>query len=267
MTTYAIRGGLEGKRRLDLLAQIMAPTTHMLLADAGVGTGSVCIDLGCGAGHVSRFLAELVGPAGRVLGVDLDSVKLDSARETCARAGLSNVEFRTANVADWHEAETYDLVFGRFVLSHLANRPAVVRRMHSALRPGGRLVLEDIDFGGAFCYPANPAYDSQCALYRAVIARRGGDAMVGPQLVGMCRDAGLEQIQVRIVHPVHTGHEPGKAMSLSTLENIADAVIAEGLATGADLADTIRELATFTDDPDSVIGCPRVFQVWGRRTT
>jgi len=267
MATYAIRGGVEGKRRLDLLAEMMAPTTKALLADAGVGAGNVCIDLGCGAGHVSRYLGEVVRPGGRVLGIDLDSVKLEAAREDCEHAGLSNVEFRPGNVAEWDEPETYDLVFGRFVLSHLANRPAVVRRMYAALRRGGRLVLEDIDFGGAFSYPPNPAYDRQCDLFRAVVARRGGDAMLGPQLVGMCRDAGLEEIHVRIVHPVHTGREPAKAMSLSTLENIADAVVGEGLATAADLADTIRELASFTDDPYSLIACPRVFQVWGRRTS
>jgi hypothetical protein len=54
-------------------------------------------------------------------------------------------------------------------------------------------------------------------------------------------------------------------MSLSTLENIADAVIAEGLATAAELEETIRRLADFTDNPQSIMACPRVFQVWARR--
>jgi len=91
--------------------------------------------------------------------------------------------------------------------------------------------------------------------------------MMAPTTKALLADAGLEEIHVRIVHPVHTGRAPARAMSLSTLENIADAVVAEGLATAADLADTIRELASFTDDPHSLIACPRVFQVWGRRTS
>jgi hypothetical protein len=70
---------------------------------------------------------------------------------------------------------------------------------------------------------------------------------------------------MRVVQPVHTGREPGKAMSLSTLENITDAAIAEGLATQAELDEAIRQLAEFTDDPHSIIACPRVFQVWGCR--
>jgi SAM-dependent methyltransferase len=265
MATYAIRGGVEGKRRLDLLAQTMAGTTHALLAEVSLHQGSSCIDLGCGAGHVSRHLGKLVGPTGRVLGIDFDAVKLAAAREECERDGLANVEFRTADVANWDEPETYDLVFGRFVVSHLSDRPGMVRRMCAALRPGGRLVLEDIDYGGAFCYPPNVAFGLQCTLYCSLISRRGGEALLGPQLVGLCRDAGLDEIQMRVVQPVHTGRHPGKAMSLCTLENIADAAIAEGLATRAELGEAIRQLAEFTDDPHSIIACPRVFQVWGRR--
>ncbi|MGH7517046.1 MAG: hypothetical protein ACREOC_06200 [Gemmatimonadales bacterium] len=52
---------------------------------------------------------------------------------------------------------------------------------------------------------------------------------------------------------------------LSTLVNIGDAVIAEGLATAAELDATVLQLRSFTDDPRSVVGLPRVFQVWGHR--
>jgi 2-polyprenyl-3-methyl-5-hydroxy-6-metoxy-1,4-benzoquinol methylase len=79
MSTYAIRGGKEGKRRLNLLAQIMSPTTDALLPRAGVRPGLRCLDLGCGGGHVSQRMACFVGPTGSVVGVDLDTVKLEAA--------------------------------------------------------------------------------------------------------------------------------------------------------------------------------------------
>ena len=60
MSGYAIRGGDEGRRRLDLLARTMAPNTEALLARAGIRVGMRCIDLGCGGGHVSRYLAQRV---------------------------------------------------------------------------------------------------------------------------------------------------------------------------------------------------------------
>lgn len=265
ITTYAIRGGAEGKRRLDLLARTLDATTEALLDRAGLRAGMRCVDVGCGGGHVTRSLSRRVGPAGSVVGLDLDEVKLTSAREECRQAGTGNIEFRIANVAEWSEPATYDLVYGRFILSHLASRVAVLSAMRDALRPGGTLVLEDIDFAGAFCYPPHPAFARYCALYRAVIQRRGGDADLGPQIYGLCTGAGLERVEVSVVHPVHTGAAPEKALSLSTLVNIGDAVLAEGLATAEELRRTIEELKALTEDYESLVALPRIFQVLARR--
>jgi predicted O-methyltransferase YrrM len=89
-----------------------------------------------------------VDPGGRVVGLDFDAVKLEAARRDCASAGLGNVEFRAIDVTAWREPASYDLVYGRFILSHLADRRAVLRTGREALRSGGLLILEDIDFSG-----------------------------------------------------------------------------------------------------------------------
>jgi SAM-dependent methyltransferase len=224
-----------------------------------------CLDLGCGAGHVSRRLASLVGPSGRVVGLDLDAVKLAKARAESAWAGLRNIEFRAADVTAWAESATYDIVYGRFILSHLADRPAFVARLYDGVRADGTLILEDTDFTGSFCYPPNPAYARYCELYSAVIGRRGGDANMGAQLYQLCLDAGLRGVHVQVVQPVHSGRAPEKGLALSTLVNIADAILAEGLATPEELQETVAALTTFTEDARSVIALPRVFQVWGQR--
>ncbi len=264
-TSYAIRGGEEGARRLDLLAKVMGSTTEALLDSAGVKAGMWCLDLGCGAGHVTRRLAALVGQTGRVVGLDLDPLKLATARAEADRAGLGNVEFGIADATAWSETARFDLVYGRFIVSHLPERPAFIARSRDALRPSGTLVLEEIDFTGCFCYPANAAYARYCELYVQVIARRGGDANVGAKLYGLCLDAGLEDVHVNLVQPTHCGSAPEKALSLSTMINIADAVLAEGLAGEDEVRDTIAELTAFTEDPRSTIACPRVFQVRCRR--
>jgi SAM-dependent methyltransferase len=244
----------------------MGPTTDALLRSAGVRPGMRCLDLGCGAGHVSRCLAGHVGTTGSVLGLDFDNVKLESARSSCAESGLGNVEFRSEDVTTWREQETFDVAYGRFILSHLVDRPAFVRVLCRTLRPGGILILEDIDFTGCFCYPPNAAYTRYCELYHEVIGRRGGDANAGLQLYTMCLDAGLADVKVQLVQPLHTGL-PEKGLSLSTLVNIGDAVVAEGLASAEELESTIAALTAFTDDPRSLVGVPRIFQVWGRRPT
>jgi SAM-dependent methyltransferase len=265
MTGYAIRGGAEGAKRLNLLAEVMAPTTDALLRAAGITAGMRCIDVGCGVGHVSRVLARLVEPDGRVLGLDFDGRKLEEARQGARKAGLTNLEFRQADVTGWTEPGAYDVVYGRFIVSHLPDRAGVVRRFADALRPRGVLVLEDIDFAGAFCHPPNAAYARYCELYTRLIERRGGDANAGVTLFGLCREAALQGLVLRVVQPTHCECTAEKELSLSTLINIGDAAVAEGLVTREELERITGELTTFTRDERTTVACPRIFQVWGRK--
>src|SRR5262249_35260552 len=96
--SYVIRGGTEGRGRLRVLSEVMAPSARALLAEVGIHAGAVCLDVGCGGGDVTRELARLSGPAGRVLGVDLDPVKVDIARAESAALGVSNVAFEACDV-------------------------------------------------------------------------------------------------------------------------------------------------------------------------
>jgi SAM-dependent methyltransferase len=72
------------------------------------------------------------------------------------------------------EESAYDLVFARYLLSHLPRPQRAVELMVRALRPGGRLVLEDVFFPGQICYPSNAAFDRFVELYQAVARMKEG---------------------------------------------------------------------------------------------
>ncbi|HTS24364.1 MAG TPA: class I SAM-dependent methyltransferase [Bryobacteraceae bacterium] len=261
---YAIRGGREGRNRLELLGRILWPTTFQLLRRIGIHKGMVCLDLGCGGGDVTRGLARLAGREGRVVGIDMDAVKLDAAREEGRRQQLENVEFRQANVYEWTEELTYDRVYSRFLLTHLPDSLTALHAMRRALRPGGVLIVEDIDFTGSFSYPPCAAYERYLELYRSVVKRRGGDADIGPKLYSLLKLAGLQGVNMSLMQPFHVDQDE-KALSLITLMNIMDALRSEELAEPAELERTIAGLKEFTDDPTTVLGLPRIFQAWGSR--
>ena len=143
MERYVIGGGQAGYDRLQVLSRDRWPTTRALFARAGVGAGMRCVDLGCGGGEVTFELATLVVPEGAVVGVDMDEVKLALAREAAAARGITNVEFRALNVNAWDEPATYDFVYCRFLLQHLRQPVALLRRMWAAVRPGGVIAVED----------------------------------------------------------------------------------------------------------------------------
>jgi ubiquinone/menaquinone biosynthesis C-methylase UbiE len=266
MSHYVIHGGVAGKQRMEVVARAYWPTTLLLLQRAGIRQGMNCLDLGCGAGDVAFEIARLVGPTGRVTGVDMDSVKLELARERATKEGVTNVKFRQANVFEWGEDSVYDLIYVRFLLTHLPERERVVPKLVRALRHGGALAVEDINFEGYVSYPPNSAHDRYVALYREVVRLRGGDADIGPKLLSMLAGAGLQDVGLQIVYPEHK-EGSGKEISILTMIGISEAVLAEKLIEEQELRDVISELERYTRDPRSIVCGPRVFQLWGRRAS
>jgi ubiquinone/menaquinone biosynthesis C-methylase UbiE len=261
---YAIQGGREGYDRLQVLARSRWPDTRDLFERVGVSSGMQCVDLGCGGAEVTFELARLVGPTGRVIGVDMDDVKLDLARQEAAARGLSNVELRAANVNEWDEPAAYDLVYCRFLLEHLSRPDDVLRSMWAAVRPGGTIAVEATDFDGQFGEPPNQAFGAHHRLYRALVVRRGGDPVAGRLMFRRFLEAGIPRPSVLLVQRIDSDGE-AKTLAVLTFRAIAGALVDEGLAAAEDVDATLAGLEAFVADPETLVAQPRIFQVWRRR--
>ena len=263
-TSYVIRGGEQGRARMRVVARAMWPTTERLLLAAGLTSGMRCLDVGCGAGDISLALARLVGASGSVKGIDQDDIKVQFAREDAEGDGLSNVEFRVSNVEHLEDEAEYDLVCARFLLTHLRDPAAVLRRMVRAARPGGVVVVEDIDHSGVFSHPRSPVLEQFVGLYNRVVRSRGADPEIGPRLPALFREVGLAELHLSHVQPVYIDGE-AKHIHRITLDNIAPALCAAALATDAEIETLTRALDEFLTRPDTIVSTPRIFQVWARR--
>ena len=263
-TAYVIHGGAPGVDRLQVLGRVVAPTTRALLERAGVGAGMACLDVGCGGGDSTIELARRVGAAGRVVGIDRDAAAVVLARRRVTDSGLGQVEFRLDGVGEGATAPAFDVAYARFVLTHLPDPQAAVVWMAAHVRPGGLLVVEDIDVRGHFCHPPNAAFDRYVALYAEVARRAGADPCVGPRLPGLLAAAGCEQVAMQVVHPA--GFDPDvKAMAPLTAAGIAARVEAAGLASRAELEALVAALTAFAGDAAAIMSLPRIVQAWGRR--
>jgi len=261
---YAIRGGKEGKERLDLLARVMLPTTMRLLDRVGLIKGMKCLDVGCGGGHAAILMARIVGPEGRVIGTDIDAEILALAREDAEVAKVANITFQQLDACACLWREEFDIIYARFLLSHLNDPEKCLTAMAEACATGGNIVIEDTDFAGSFCYPICAAYERYKELYQKLVQRRGGDSNIGPKLPALLRRAGLEGVELNVVQPVHI-HGEGKLMAPITMARISDAVTAEGLATEGEVQHILTELNRAAVDSETVISLPRIVQVWGKR--
>src|SRR5262245_59589433 len=90
---YVLGRSESETRRLILQDQIYGRLTRRFFQAAGIGPGMKVLDLGSGAGDVALLVADLVGPAGRVVGVDMNADILETARARMTAAGWNNVTF------------------------------------------------------------------------------------------------------------------------------------------------------------------------------
>src|SRR5262250_2084546 len=131
------------RRRLALQATILNPLTDSFLRHAGISAGMRVLDLGCGIGEVSLIAARLVGPHGRVHGIDLDPAALEIARSRIHSAGYDRVTFEAVGLEEHSPSVPYDAVIGRHILIHTKDALAVLKKAVAMVRVGGLLAFQE----------------------------------------------------------------------------------------------------------------------------
>ena len=133
----------RGWRRWEPMFQSFSwPLALRMAAVAEIGSGHRVLDVGCGIGDPTLQVAVLVGPHGRVVGLDISEGMIAIARERAAALGLGHTEFRVEDVTAAALPDAgFDAVLGRWSLIYLEDVAHVLERLRTALVPGGRIAI------------------------------------------------------------------------------------------------------------------------------
>jgi ubiquinone/menaquinone biosynthesis C-methylase UbiE len=241
----------------------------LLHADTAYPAGSRVLEAGCGVGAQTITLAQR-SPAAHFVSVDVSAASVAEARRRVEGAGLTNVEFRQADIfALPFAAESFDHVFVCFVLEHLAQPVQALTILHRLLRPGGTITVIEGDHGSTYFYPesaeAQAAIQCQVELQR----RAGGNALIGRQLYPLLVQAGFGTVHVSPRMVYVDASRPGlvdgftRKTFTAMIEGVREAALAAGLIEPAHFDAGVRALHR-TTQADGVF-CYTFFKGTGQK--
>lgn len=139
-------------RRLQLQARLYDRITRRFLADAGLTPGMTVLDVGSGPGDVAFAAADLVGPTGRVVGVDVNPLILEIARARASAEGRDNVRFVAGDCRSALLPDDFDAAIGRLVLMYTGDVTEALHPIVARVKPGGVVAFAEADFSSVLGY-------------------------------------------------------------------------------------------------------------------
>jgi SAM-dependent methyltransferase len=217
----------------------------------GIAPGIHVLDAGCGAGDDAREMAEIVGPTGRVVGLDSSATMVETAR-TRTPDGNTTIEFVHGSLYELpFPDDSFDAARSDRVFQHLDEPELAIRELVRVTKPGGRINIIDPDFGAGAIDVDNPElYLRLQESGRRARVDQPGSGWMGRQLWGLFNSAGLREVEVQAEFLWTTSLEV--ADGISNLSNwgrfaheLGDATLEEAEAWERELATRDREQRFF----------------------
>jgi SAM-dependent methyltransferase len=264
--TYLLGDSRTETGRLRAQARLWDPTAHALFDRLKIRRGMQVLEIGPGAGSLHRDLRRRVrGPVDAVepsdtfaRGIDRLAARDGFGRGQIWRANLSAVELPAA---------TYDVIFARWVFLFLPDPAAHVRQLARALRPGGKLAVEDYQRETLRMIPPPASWERFLAADRAFFETQGGDASVGARLPSFFTAAGLEVVDITpTVRSGHPGSPVWNWLSSYFVGGVIDRLVGLVGFTADDARQLKRDWLAASKQPASLLMGPALIDVVGARS-
>ncbi|HEU0012513.1 MAG TPA: methyltransferase domain-containing protein [Longimicrobium sp.] len=260
---YLLGTDADELSRLGFQHQAWAAEAARAWEHGGFRPGSHVLDVGCGPGYGTLDLARLVGPSGRVVGVDVSARFIAHLQARIAAEGLHHVSVELQDVEALDlPAASFDGAFARWVLCFVKRPDAVVRGVAAALKPGGTFVVKDYSNYGAL--QVAPEHPVTARVVDAILASwrdSGGNVNVGTELPRLMVEAGME---VRSVEAISRVARPDSALwqwPRRFFDNYLPGLVERGYLARAELDEFNAVWAERSADPAAFFVTPPMVEV------
>lgn len=256
----------EEVSRLGLQHRVWRDRVRDTWDRAGVGQGLRVLDVGSGPGFATFDLAERVGPAGHVFAVERSRRFLDVLDNERVRRGLTQISTHELDLdRDALPASGLDAAWCRWVFAFVQEPEALVRKVLSALRPGGVFVVyEYLDYETWKLLPKLASFEEFVRAVMASWRAQGGEPNVGRDLPRWCEAAGADVVSLRPIMDVITPADAIWEWPEAFVRVGLDRLVALGHVTPQRAGEMVRDFEAHKARPSSRMLTPAVIEVIAR---
>ena len=259
---YILGTGYDELHRLGLQHQVWSLEARKAWDQAGFSYGDTILDMGCGPGFCSMELAYLVGPEGKVIGVDKSWYFLDFLEE---QSRLHKLGIETVH-SDFHdlkiEENSLDGVYSRWALAW-SDRPAeVIGNIAEAMKPGAAFVAHEYnDWSTLSTEPEMPALSNAIGQAFRSLKEQAGDIDIGRRLPELFYDAGLEVISIRPMSKMGGPGDLNWFWPKTFFKNYFPRLVEYGFLKEEESQQALEEHDELETMPGAMIFCPHMVEL------
>lgn len=250
-----------------LPAKAFDPITRQFLLEAGIEPGMRVLELGSGTGDLTFLLAELVGPDGRVVGIEQSEEAALLAQGIADVRRIDQVEFIHAEAgSEIPVDQDFDALVGRLVLMYLPDPAATLAQLVDYLTTGGLIAFQEIDLTVGKTVPAVPLADQALSWLRETFKRAGVHIELGPKLHKLFEEVGLPPPEMRLGAEIGGHQSRGPGLLTNTLRAILPLSESLGVATAEEVGiDTLEQrIRDALRDAKATMSSPQLIGAWAR---
>jgi SAM-dependent methyltransferase len=243
----------------DRLALLNRLTNQSFIDFLPISGAHAILELGSGLGLLAEQVATL-NPQSEVWGIEYAQAQLASAKSR----HRPNLHFIQGDAHGLPFAdESFDVVYCRYVLEHVADPVRMLKEAHRVLKPSGKICLQENNILAFVLYPDCPGFAAVWRQFARLQEQLGGDALIGKKLLPLLKTAGFRDITLSIAPEIHyvgvPTFRPWIENLIGNVRSGAPELQKRQLATREEIAEALAELQTFMERDDA-----STFFYWNR---
>ena len=209
------------------------------------------------------WLAEQVGATGKVIGIDNSDEQLAILNKKISEKNIANISSYKADVYEIDQIkESFDIIFCRFLFIHLSHPLTAIKKLKSLLKPGGSLVIAELDNSTWFSYPEHEALRKDTELLCATGIKKEMDFCIGPKLYSYLRKENFNFVNLKIAQPILFGNN--RNYLLLKNKAWAKSYFEYGFASKTDLNIMTTRLKELIHNDEYLIGGAKMYLASGK---